>query len=107
MGGSGNLHPLDRRKGLHSDVRTDFLDGLDDVDIVGIGQLGVDSRDHVDFGYGDVQILSHAFLNVFGREHISPTVFRRHVEGAESAELVADVGVVDVLVAHVPGHVPA
>ncbi len=102
---TGNLYPFDGGEGFYGYVRAEFFDGFYDVQIIGVRELWVDASYHVDFCDGNVEVAFDALLDVFRPEDVAPVIFGGHVEGAEFTEFVADVGVVDVLVTHVPGHV--
>ena len=97
---SPDLLEFDHGVGLEGHSGPDFLDHPDDVQVVVVGQFRVHAPDHVDFGDGNVGVGLHPRPDVVGRKHVALGVFRQGVKRTEQAALVADIGVVQVLVAH-------
>ena len=100
FGDSPDLLEFDHGEGLERHARPHFLDRPDDIQVIGVGQPGVHSANHVDLGDRHVRVGLHPRPDVFGRKHVSFRIFRQGVKGTEEAAFVADVGVVQVLVTH-------
>ncbi len=83
------------------DVRAHFFDGSQQIEIILVGQARVNTADHVNFGYRHINV-GQQFLAHHLHVHLvgGGTAFFG-VKRAELAELVADVGVVDVLIADI------
>ena len=87
--------------------RSHFADGVDEIEIVLVRQLRIDSAYHMNFRDRDIQVSSDRIADVVEREQvgIGAALFRVLGKVAELAVLVADVGVVDVLVANIESAV--
>ena len=96
-----DLGDLDHGEGLQVGLRARLFHGSQHVEVILVWQLGIDAAHHVDLGDRHIGVLAHSFGHLLRRQHVAPLVVRLHVKGAELAQLVAHVGVVDVLVAHV------
>ena len=101
FGDALNLGDLDHGEGLQMRGGAGLLHRLQDVEIVLVGQLGIDAADYMDLGDRGLVVLGDARGDLLGCQHVAALVFGLDVKGAELTELVADVGVIDVLVAHV------
>ncbi len=95
---AGDLGDFDGGECLDVNSGSDFFDGLDEVKVVLVGETGVDSADHVDLGDIDVSVPGEAFAHGVKGHLVWFWSAFLCVERAEFAELVADIGVVDVLV---------
>ncbi len=101
----GDLGQLDHGKGLDLRLGTGRTDRPEDVQIVLIGEFRVDPGDHMDLADHLIAVFLETGDDIVWRERVAPGVAGRGVEGAEFAQLVADVGVVDVEVADVVGGI--
>ena len=105
LGSPLDLRDLDHGERFQVRVGARFLHGAQNLQIIGIGKSGIDPAHHVDLGDRQISIRPESILNLFGRENVSAVGARFDVERAEPAQLVADVGVVDMLVANEVGVV--
>ena len=80
------------------------LHRLEHVEVILVGQFRIHAADHVDLGNRHFGVFPHPLRRLLRLEHIPPLILRLYVEGAELAQFVADIGVVDVLIAHVVGR---
>ena len=68
------------------------------VQVVLVGELRVHPGNHVDLGHGLVELIADLLSHLLGAHDVRALLAGKALEGAEAAELVADVRVVDVLV---------
>ena len=98
---------LDAGEGFDVDAGPGLLDGPQQVQVVRVRQLWVDARNHVDFFDGNIQMRPQLALHVGNAHCVRVRAALLGIERAELAAFVADIGVVDVLVADIIRLVPA
>ncbi len=104
---SGNLGQLNHGKGLDLSIRTGRPDRLEDVQIILVRELRVDPRHHVDLADDLIVVCVEAGDDFIRTEDVAPGIPGRGVEGAELAQFITDVGVIDVEVPDVVRGIPA
>ena len=105
FGDALDLGQFDHGESLQMRIGTGILHGPQDIQVILIRELGINPAHHVDLGNLQVPVRGQAVLNLTRGKHIATLVLGFYVEGTEPAKLVADIGVVDVLVADVIGGV--
>ena len=103
----GDLGQLNHRKGLDLRVWTSRPDCGEQVQIVLVREFGIDARHHVDLPDRLMTVRIEAGEDIARSQHVAPGVPRLGIEGAEFAELIANVGIVDMEVPDIIGGVTA
>jgi hypothetical protein len=93
-----DLVELDHRERLHVDRGPRGLHRAQELEVVRVGDRRPHAGDHVHLGHGLVELRADLRCCLLGRQPERPLLTGQAVEGAERAELVAVVRVVDVLV---------
>lgn len=103
---AGDLLDFDGGESFDVGVGEDFFDDAAEVHVVLIGEAGVDASDHVDFGDVDIFMPLEAAPDFLDGHFVGVGASFFGVEAAELAEFVADVRVIDMLVADEVGTGP-
>ena len=93
-----DLLDLHHREGLHVDPRARRFHRAHQIQIIGIGELGIDPGHHVDLGDRLRRELANLRRRYFRTKDIGPRLARQPLKRTEAAELVTNIRIVDVLV---------
>ena len=104
-GKPGQVVDLHAGEGLQVHVRADLADGAEHVHVIGERQVRVDAADDVDLADRLVQPLTDLGADLVQAHLVGQRVTLGTAEGAELAQVGADVRVVDVLVVDEVGAV--
>ena len=100
-GNALDVDELDHCECLDVGIRADGMHGVQQVEVVLVGQLFIDAGDHVDFGHWEVFCALKLCPDIIHRHPVRVWPALLRVKRAELAALVADIRVVDVLIAHI------
>jgi hypothetical protein len=103
----GDLRQLNHGKGLNLSLRTGRADRLNDIEVILIWELRVDSRHHMDLPNHLMAVFIKTSNDIRRGEHVAPGIPRGGIEGAELAQFITDIGVVDVKVPDIVRGFPA
>ena len=96
---------LDTGKGLDMDCGPHFLDSSQDINVIAERQFGMDTTDHVDLGNRFVKTVANLLFDLLNAHLIAQGRAFFLAEGAELAEIRADIRVVYMLIVDKIGFV--